>query len=77
MIKNCCQTCRYGNNCPYGEVGIFCMKGYKFSSILELCSLFDDINIRDEIFEKRIRKDDFCCDDYEQINHNKYFTYND
>ncbi len=76
MERNC-FSCRYGNNCPYGGAEIFCMKDYKFNSILELCSLFDDIKIRDKIFKECKRDKNSSCKDYQPVNRDEFFTYSD
>ncbi len=76
-MEKACNNCRYGNNCPYGGSDVYCLKDYEFNSVIELCGLFDDLKIRDEIFENRRRNENFCCEKYEPIDHDKYFTYND
>lgn len=77
MIKNCCQTCRYGNYCPFGGDVLYCMKGYKFANKMELCDLFNNFEVRDDIFDNKVRAKGFCCDEHTVINHDEYYTYND
>jgi hypothetical protein len=76
-MKRSCGTCRYGNNCPYGGTDLFCLRGYSFNSVMELCALFDNSEIRDELFNGRKQDIDFLCDNYAPIDHSRYFTYND
>lgn len=76
-MEKTCISCRYGNNCPYGGSEIYCLKDYEFSNVLELCSLFDDIKMRDVIFSDCKRDKNTCCDEYRPIDHGKYYTYND
>ena len=76
-MKRSCGTCRYGNNCPYGGTDLFCLRGYSFHSVMELCARFDNSEIRDELFNGRKQDIDFLCDNYAPIDHSRYFTYND
>ncbi len=76
-MKKSCSSCKYGNNCPYGGSDLYCLKEYNFKDVMELCNLFDSPKTRDNIFENCKRSEDYCCEDYEAIDHNIYFTYND
>ena len=76
MERNC-YSCRFGNNCPYGGSEVFCLKGYRFNTILELCSLFDDIITRDKLFMECKRDPNSSCEEYQPVNRDEYFTYSD
>ena len=76
-MEKSCSNCRYGNNCPYGGSWIYCLKDYKFNTVVELCNLFDDLKVRDKIFYECQRNNNHCCEEYQPIDRNVYFTYND
>ena len=40
----CCESCRYGNFCPYGdnENEIFCFKYVSFSNKMDVCDFFSN-----------------------------------
>ncbi|MCR3759771.1 hypothetical protein KYB31_12385 [Clostridium felsineum] len=70
----CCQSCRYGNFCPFGDSDneIFCFKYITINSKSDLCEYFS----RNEKFNnKRSRKLLDYCTEYRPISHNEYYTY--
>lgn len=72
----CCQSCRYGNFCPYGDYDneVFCLKDMKPNDKNEVCDFFTEN--QDSLGSMRRKLLDFCKD-YKPISHNEYFTYND
>ena len=68
----CCQSCRYGNFCPYGdqENEIFCLKDYASKNNKDITELFStgyEELTRNELL--------FWCEDYKEIDED-YYTYN-
>ena len=72
----CCQTCRHGNFCRYGndENKIFCLIDYSPKDKMDVAEIFSkwvqgkiDLQ-KNELFH--------CCEKYQKIN-NDYYTYND
>ncbi|GAA0180860.1 hypothetical protein SH2C18_34800 [Clostridium sediminicola] len=72
----CCQSCRHGNFCPYGDNDneIFCLKNMIFNNKSEICKIFTEDY---DVLRKRSRKLLDFCTDYKPISHNVYYTYND
>lgn len=72
----CCQSCRHGNFCPYGDNDneIFCFKDIEIKNIHEVCLYFSDNSTI--IIERKRNLLDFCTD-YKPISHNNFYTYND
>lgn len=72
----CCQSCRYGNFCPYGnnDNEIYCFKDTVIKSKSDLCDYFSN-NL--EIIGQRIKKLLDCCDEYKPVSYDEYYTYND
>lgn len=70
-----CQSCRYGNFCPYGDNDneVFCLKDievYDRNDVVEIFSSNTDLEIR-----KRKLLD--FCPYYKPISLKEYYTYND
>lgn len=76
IIVACCQSCRYGNFCPYGDNDneIFCLKNMTPKNKSDVCKIF--IENYDSLTGRSRRLLDFCTD-YKPISHNEYYTYND
>ena len=76
MSIACCQSCRHGNFCPYGDNDneVFCFKDITPNNKDDVCEVF----YKDSVFIKgRGRKLlDFCIE-YKPILHDEYYTYND
>jgi len=72
----CCQSCRHGNFCPYGDQDneIFCLKDMIFNNKSEVCDFFSEN--RNSLNSRSRRLLEFCTD-YKPISHNEYYTYND
>lgn len=72
----CCQSCRNGNFCPYGDDdnGIFCLKDIIINSKNDAIEFFTE---NPDLAKTRSRKLLHFCNDYEPICHSKYYTYND
>lgn len=75
----CCQTCRYGNYCPFGdnEDEIFCLNGFDVKNKEDVCNLTEFSEKGESIRIERSRKLLDHCEKYKPINHKKYYTYND
>ncbi|SDH43471.1 hypothetical protein [Desulfosporosinus hippei] len=72
----CCQSCRHGNFCPYGNEDneIFCLKGMTYNNKMDVCDIFS--YTQNIVFGERKRQLlDFCIE-YEPISDSN-FTYND
>lgn len=74
----CCETCRHGNYCPYGdyENEIFCFKDKVFEKKFDVCDEFVREGKWQDV-KHRARKLLDYCDDYQPIDHDNYYTYND
>ncbi|MCR8746911.1 hypothetical protein [Romboutsia lituseburensis] len=72
----CCQSCNYGNFCPYGdnENEIFCLKDIILKDEQDVCEFF--VNNIDCIQDKR-KSLLGSCKDYKPISQGNYYTYND
>ncbi|AFS78175.1 hypothetical protein Curi_c11620 [Gottschalkia acidurici 9a] len=72
----CCQSCRYGNFCPYGDNDneIFCFKGIEVNNKDDVCKFFSSNN---ECYKARSRELLDFCSNYEPISYNEHYTYND
>ncbi|MDR3598045.1 hypothetical protein [Clostridium sp.] len=72
----CCQSCRYGNFCPYGDADneIFCLKNVIPRDKEDVCTFFAENR---ENLEDRTRKLLDFCKEYKPMADNKYYTYND
>lgn len=72
----CCQSCRYGNFCPYGNVDneIFCLKDVIPYSKRDVCDFFDENH---DNLEARSRKLLNFCKEYKPISDDECYTYND
>lgn len=71
----CCQSCRHGNFCTYGdnENEIFCFKDMKLNNKGEVCEWFSkSLNFLDT----RKRKFLDYCSSFKPISHDEYYTYN-
>jgi hypothetical protein len=72
----CCQSCRHGNFCPFGDCDneIFCFKDMTPNDKSDVCEFFlgnqDSLGVRS-------RKLLGFCKDYKPICPNEYYTYND
>lgn len=67
----CCQTCKYGNYCPFGNCDneIFCLKGFcpkNKMDVAELFTKYPDVQPNTLLY--------WCCD-YERVS-NEYYSYN-
>lgn len=71
----CCQSCRYGNFCPYGnkENEIFCFKNILVSSKEAVCRIFIE---NPELLEGMSRSLLSICEAYAPIDEKDYYTYN-
>lgn len=71
----CCQSCRNGNFCPYGDDDneIFCLKDILISSKNSAIKFFEK-NL--DLARIRSRKLLHFCKYYEPICHSKHYTYN-
>jgi len=76
MSIACCQSCRHGNFCPFGdqEDEIFCFKDTQFHNKYDVVEKFSN---RDESLTARKRKLLAYCSDYKPISHQQFYTYND
>ena len=72
----CCQSCRYGNFNPYGnmENEIFCLKDKTPQSRWDVVEIFSEPNAS---FHERSRKLLDICMDYKPISNDEIYTYND
>lgn len=72
----CCQSCRNGNFCPYGDCDneIFCLKDIIVNDKNDVCEFF---TTNHDLVRITSRKLLHFCSDYEPICHSKYYTYND
>lgn len=72
----CCQSCRHGNFCPYGDNDdeVFCLKDKTLNNREDVVGFFSK---QDKSFGERSRKLLDFCSDYKPISHNEYYTYND
>lgn len=71
----CCQSCRHGNFCPYGDNDneVFCFNDITPNNKYDVCEVFSENSI---FLKKRSRKLlDFCIE-YKPISHDEYYTYN-
>ena len=71
----CCQSCRYGNFCPYGdnENEVFCLKDMRINNKNDVCDIFS-LNENYKAWSRKLL--DFCTN-YKPISKNEYYTYND
>ncbi|WP_431028901.1 hypothetical protein [Lysinibacillus sp. LZ02] len=71
----CCQTCRYGNFCPYGDQDneIFCLHSMKITDKSDVCHLFTS----SKTLDKRKRHLLDICPNYKPICDKEHYTYND
>lgn len=72
----CCQSCRQGNFCPYGNFDneIFCLKDIITNDKSDVCNFFDKNN--DNLESRRRKLLDFCGE-YKPLFDDEYYTYND
>ncbi|WP_143006800.1 hypothetical protein [Paenibacillus tianmuensis] len=72
----CCQSCRHGNFCPYGDDDdeVYCLKDKKPNSKGDVVELF---STQDKSMKSRSRKLLDFCNDYKIMAHTEYYTYND
>jgi hypothetical protein len=72
----CCQSCRHGNFCPYGNIEneIFCLKDITPNDKRDVCDFFDE---NSDSIKARSRKLLDFCKEYKPISNDKYYTYND
>ncbi|MBU8878817.1 hypothetical protein BGM26_07410 [Bacillus sp. FJAT-29790] len=70
-----CQSCRYGNFCPYGDNDneVFCLKDIEIKDKNDVCEIFSS----NTALEKRRRNLLDFCPNYKPISLEKYYTYND
>ena len=77
----CCQTCKHGNFCPFGdeENEIFCLIGYSPKNKSDVVDIFTaNMHIEDGFADFHFPRKELLdyCKKYEKINDN-YYTYND
>lgn len=78
----CCQSCRHGNFCPYGDNDneMFCLKDMIYNNKSDVCEIFDTCENYSKNYDflrtRRRKLLDFCTD-YKPISYNEYYTYND
>lgn len=72
----CCQSCRHGNFCPYGDSDneIFCFKDIVINSKHDVCEYFSN---NSAFINERSRKLLDFCTEYKPILYDQYYTYND
>ena len=72
----CCQSCRYGNFNPYGnmENEIFCLKDKTLQSRWDVVEIFSE---PDSSFHERSRKLLDICTGYKPISSDEIYSYND
>lgn len=72
----CCQSCRHGNFCPYGNFDneIFCLKDIITNDKRDVSNFFDKNNDNLELRRRKLL--DFCGE-YKPIFDDEYYTYND
>ena len=72
----CCQSCRYGNFNPYGnmENEIFCLKDKILQSRRDVFEIFSE---PDSSFHERSRKLLDICTGYKPISSDEIYSYND
>jgi len=70
----CCQSCRHGNFCPYGdqENEIFCLNGYAPKDKMDVVDIFNTVG-HENVLKKELL---FWCDDYMAMDEG-HCTYND
>lgn len=71
----CCYSCRHGNFMPASGLDheIFCLKDKVFNNKIDVCEL---LVIENECCSRKRKLLDYC-DDYQPIDHDNYYTYND
>lgn len=74
IIIASCQSCRYGNFCPYGDNDneVFCLKGIEIFNKNDVCEFF---SLGKDV-ERRRHLLDFC-QNYKPISPKEQYTYND
>jgi len=72
----CCQSCKYGNFCPYGDAEneIFCLIDYNPKDKMDVANIFTEFWAEKEVLQRNELL--YWCEKYQKIN-NDYFTYND
>ncbi|KJS03805.1 MAG: hypothetical protein VR68_00530 [Peptococcaceae bacterium BRH_c4a] len=72
----CCQSCRYGNFCPYGDNDneIFCLKDMTPNNKFDVCEIFSNDY---DLARSKCKILLGYCADYMPISHDEYYTYND
>lgn len=70
-----CQSCRYGNFCPYGDKDneVFCLKDVEVSNQNDVCKIF---LLGTDLEKRRRHLLDFCLN-YKPISPKEQYTYND
>lgn len=71
----CCQSCRHGNFCPYGDYDneIFCLKDMTANNKEDVCKLFSE---KFDLLDTKKRKLLDICINYKPISDDEYYTYN-
>jgi len=72
----CCQSCRYGNFCPFGNKDneIFCFSDTVIKSKLHLCDYFSKEN---KFCDDRKKKLLEFCTEFKPVSVDEYYSYND
>ena len=75
----CCQSCRYGNFCPFGDNDneIYCLKGFTFKDKSDVCTWFSKSFSDWEALAKHKRPLLHYCKSYKPIREKEFYTYND
>ena len=81
----CCQSCKYGNFCPYGDMEneIFCLFGFTPQNKMDVVDIFHSRNYMgpiDNMVARRwfpVNEMLHYCDKYDKIDDDNYYTYND
>lgn len=70
-----CQSCRYGNFCPYGDQDneVFCLKDIEIFAKKDVCGFF---SLGTDVEKRRRHLLDFC-QNYKQLSPKEQYTYND